>query len=189
MIRTEENQVAFTSKKRFSMRRTLTWTERFIVFFVLAGIASVLTLTLGRKAGYGWVHPFCMSYALCVGLMMPFLPVTKRVRANIRMDAVAECHEDGLYVFFRTADPEQAEKYPFIRSYEETVAFPWAELVEYTRTESGIPLIGHAMTECRLEGRRACQTGLRCIELPDNGRIWDGLLKYAPEARQKEDAA
>ena len=59
MIRTEENQVAFTSKKRFSMRRTLTWTERFIVFFVLAGIASVLTLTLGRKAGYGWVQPFC----------------------------------------------------------------------------------------------------------------------------------
>ena len=46
MIRTEENQVAFTWKKRFSMRRTLTWTERFIVFFVLAGIASVLTLTL-----------------------------------------------------------------------------------------------------------------------------------------------
>ena len=62
-------------------------------------------------------------------------------------------------------------------------------MVEYARTESGIPLIGHAMTECRLEGRRACQTGLRCIELPDNGRIWDGLLKYAPEARQKEDAA
>ena len=73
MIRTEENQVAFTSKKRFSMRRTLTWTERFIVFFVLAGIASVLTLTLGRKVGYGWVHPFCMSHALCVGLMMTFL--------------------------------------------------------------------------------------------------------------------
>lgn len=159
--------IHFSELRDFHLRKALTNMEktlRLLPFLILVSFLACFAVSRGAGA---WVYVLCLAVTLAAGAAVPFVRIGRKVEVQASVEGEAGLREDGLYIAYRFHDPEQEMEFPFLSDYEEKIFFPWNDVFQYARTEEGLPLLGKAVTDCLLCGRRLKRTGARCVIVPD----------------------